>query len=312
MANIIVFGADGFIGKHLTRALAADERNSIIAFDRFADYANGEPHEFNSFTNITVKSGDFFNRNDVCSVLAGADYVFHLVSATNPASSINDPLIDIDLNLRASVDLFKACVDAGVKKVIFPSSGGTVYGDVSNPIISEDINAQPRSPYGIVKLAIEHYLRYFKSTFELDYVVYRIANPYGPGQNIYGKQGVIPIFMHKAISNEPIQIYGDGSMVRDYIYISDLIDMIVGSFVKENKYNEYNLGSGKGESIEEVVGAIEKCTGLNLQKDYQPAPASFVQKIVLDTKRFTDEFGIAPKISIEQGMEKTWEYVKGL
>lgn len=312
MAKIIVFGANGFIGKHLTLSLAARPNDTVIAFDKFSEYRTGEGHEFDDHENIVVVPGDFFNREDVRLALEGADYVFHLVSATTPASSANDPFVDIDTNLRATIELLELCVDAKIKRILFPSSGGTVYGDQKNELINEEALPRPQSPYGIVKLCIENYLRYFKYTHSLDYIVYRIANPYGPGQNIHGKQGVIPIFMHKAMSDEPLQIYGDGSMVRDYIYISDLIDMITGSFTREHQFSEYNLGSGTGESIEEVVDAIEECTGLELRRDYTPSPASFVHKIVLDTQRFTSEFEIEPKISIKQGMENTWKYVKRL
>ena len=204
MPRIVVFGADGFIGRHLTLALARQSADVVTAFDRFTEYRNGEGHVFSAHDNITVVPGDFFNRDEVQASLDKADYVFHLVSATTPASSANDPFIDIDTNLRATIELLEACVEAGVKRVIFPSSGGTVYGDQPATIIDEDALPQPRSPYGIIKLTIENYLRYFKYTHGLDYIVYRIANPYGPGQNIHGKQGVIPIFMYRALHDLPL------------------------------------------------------------------------------------------------------------
>lgn len=312
MAKVVVFGADGFIGKHLTHALANQTGTEVVAFDRFMKYRNGEEHEFSKHSNVHIVAGDFFNRDEVRNVLDGTDYVFHLVSATTPASSANDPFVDIDTNLRSSIDLFEACAETGVKRVLFPSSGGTVYGDVPDEIISEETNPKPRSPYGIVKLTIEHYLRYFQSTRGLDYIVYRIANPYGPGQNVHGKQGAIPIFMHKVLNDEALQIYGDGSMVRDYIYISDLIDMLVASYDKPVKHREYNLGSGSGQSINQIVEAIETCTGKSFSKEHVTASASFVQKIVLDMQRFKSEFNIEPKVDINQGMEKTWQYVKEL
>ena len=312
MGRLVVFGADGFIGKNLVNELAVNQSNHIIAFDRFSSYKNGEKHEFDGHSNVTIVPGDFFNRSDVENVLNKDDYVFHLVSSTNPAASDADPFIDIDTNIRSSVELFEICVEKQIKKVIYPSSGGTVYGDIESDLISEMTPAMPRSPYGIAKLTIEGYLRYFNFRHDLKYIVYRIANPYGVGQNVYGKQGVIPIFMHKYISGEPITIFGNGEMVRDYIYISDLVNSIAKTFKKANKYSEYNLGSGKGSSINELVEAIESIVGKKIIKKYIPAPSTFVEKSVLDNSRFIKEFGIEPKISLTEGIQKTWEYVNNV
>lgn len=313
MSKIVVFGAGGFIGKHLVEALAATSSNEIVAFDRFSKYQTGVEQPFRGLINVRVISGNFFNREEVASALAGdVDFVFHLISSTNPAASNKDPFIDIDTNVRSSVELLELCVENGVKKIIFPSSGGSVYGDVDENLLREDVLPLPRSPYGIGKLTIEHYLRYFKFSTGLNYVVYRIANPYGPGQNIYGKQGVIPIFMHKFLTKEPLVVYGDGSMVRDYIYIDDLINMILASYSKPNHFSEYNLGSGTGESVNELIAAIEKCSGSSIGKEHVEVPSTFVQKSVLDISRFSNEFGEIPFTPLEEGMRRTWEYVKQL
>jgi len=312
MDRIVVFGADGFIGRNLVYELANNKKYEIIAFDRFGGYKNGENHPFESISNVKIVPGDFFNRSDVYSVLKENDTVFHLVSSTTPAASNADPFIDIDTNIRSSVELFEICVERKIKKVVYPSSGGTVYGDSESDKISEMTPAQPRSPYGIGKLTIEGYLRYFKFTHNLDYIVYRIANPYGEGQNIYGKQGVIPIFMHKFVVNEPITVFGDGEMVRDYIYISDLIYAIANTFNLKNRYSEYNLGSGYGKSVNEIIGAIESVVGKQIEKQYLETPSTYVEKSVLDNTRFINEFSIQPMVSLEEGIRKTWEYVKSV
>lgn len=313
MSKIVVFGAGGFIGAHLVNALAGEAQNEIIAFDRFSKYQKtGTEQPFVNLENVSVVAGDFFNREEVSNALQGADYVFHFISSTTPAASSKDPFIDIDTNVRSSVELFELCVEHGVKKVIFPSSGGTVYGDVDSELISESMVPLPRSPYGIGKITIENYLRYFKFTSGLDYIVYRIANPYGPGQNIYGKQGAIPIFMHKFLTKEPITVYGDGSMIRDYMYIDDLIKMIVSSYAKDNHYSEYNLGSGQGVSVSDLITSIESCTDYTAQKVQIETPPTFVRKSVLDIARFTQEFGAPSFTRLEAGIARTWEYVKKL
>jgi UDP-glucose 4-epimerase len=311
MSKVVIFGANGFIGQKLTTNLAGSGEE-IVAFDRFSSYQRGANHPFDTSQNIKMVIGDFFNRSDVETALENADYVFHLVSATNPAASNNDPFIDIDTNIKSSIELFDLCTKNKVKKVIFLSSGGTVYGDLNSDRIDELALPQPRSPYGIGKLTIEHYLRYFKYVANLDYMIYRVANPYGPGQNIHGKQGVIPIFMNQFLTGQPVTVYGDGSMVRDYLYIDDLINMIVGSYKSDNKYSEYNLGSGKGVSVADILLAIEKFSGRSVKQNHLPAPSTFVHRIVMNIDRFVDEFGINPEINLEEGINRTWDYVKAI
>jgi UDP-glucose 4-epimerase len=313
MSRVVVLGADGFIGTPLVKALTNKEDiDEIVAFDRFSSYQDSTDHPFRDLSKVRVVAGDFSNRAEVSATLNGADNVFHLISYTNPMSSSQDPFIDIDTNVRNSIQLFELCVEQGVKKVIFPSSGGTVYGDIDSEKIDELTPPAPRSPYGIGKVTIEHYLRYFKAAHGLDYVVYRIANPYGPGQNIHGKQGVIPIFIYKFLTKAPLTVFGDGSMVRDYIYIDDLINMLVGSFAKEGQHSVYNVGSGHGISVNELIGAMEKYIGVAADKQQLEVPPTFVHKSVLDSSRFTDEFGIQAVTSLDEGIARTWDYVQSL
>jgi UDP-glucose 4-epimerase len=312
MSRIVVFGANGFIGRHLVRGLAADDNNQIVAFDRFLEYEQAAEQPFTDLANVTIVAGDFLNHDELSAILPGTDYVFHLVTTTNPAASAKDPFIDIDTNVRSSIALFELCAEHNVKKVIFPSSGGAVYGDADKEAIDETTIPMPVSPYGIGKLTVEHYLRYFKRDRGLDYIVYRIGNPYGSGQNIYGKQGIIPIFMHKFLTGEPATIFGDGSMVRDYIYIDDLISMIMRSYDKQNQFAEYNLASGNGYSVNEILDSLKSCTGREVPVEHPPTPAAFVQKSVLAIDRFEQEFGVQKFISLDEGMKRTWEYVKKL
>jgi UDP-glucose 4-epimerase len=315
MSKIVVFGGDGFIGRHLVKRLASINKDDVIyAFDRFSSYRTNLEHPFDKISNIQIIQGNFFNRDEVNDVLNDAKYVFHLVSSTNPATSQNDPLIDVDTNIRSSIELFQLCSEHSVKKVIFFSSGGTIYGDIDDKKIGENTLPQPISPYGIGKLTIEHYLRYFKKTHGLNYMVYRIANPYGPGQNIYGKQGVIPIFMHHYIKNknEPLTIFGDGSMLRDYIYIDDLISMVIESYNKVNNSDVYNVGTSKGVSINELVSAIEKCSLYSIKKKHIDTPSTYIQNSVLNISRFVEEFNLKPSINLEEGIRRTWDYVKNI
>jgi UDP-glucose 4-epimerase len=310
MTKIVVLGSNGFIGKHLTRTLAEDPNNNIVAFDGFKEYRQGQAEPFSDLQNVDIYLGDFLNTDDLDGALHSADYVFHLISTTTPASSDKDPLIDIDTNIKGSVELFNICLKNKVKKIIFPSSGGTVYGDSPTGFNKEDDLAIPYSPYGIGKLAIEYYLGYFKRTHGLDYIVYRLSNPYGPGQNIYGKQGVIPIFLNKILNNEELTIYGNGEMVRDYIYIDDAVNMISRTFRADTQHNTYNIGSGKGESVNQIVEILKQTTGQVINTTHVKTPLSYVEKSVLNTERFINEFGIGPETTLEAGIKETWNYIK--
>lgn len=312
--HVTVFGANGFLGRHLVLRLASMPGVTITAFDRFSSLKRDEAphHPFKNHTNITILPGDFFNRNEIKEALNGADYVFHLISSTTPAASIHDPLVDIDTNIRGTVELLQLCSEANVKKVLYFSSGGTVYGNVDSESIDETVSLAPLSPYAIGKVTIENYLEYFYNTHNLDYISYRIANPYGPGQNIQGKQGVIPIFMRLFSSGEPITIFGDGEMVRDYIYIDDLITMICHSFDKVTAFRAYNIGSGKGVSVNALVKAIEKTSDITPNKHFQPSPPVYVQRSVLNIDRFIEEFDIKPEVKLSEGIERTWKYVKSI
>lgn len=307
MKKIVVFGANGFIGKHLVAELSNTYPEvEITAFDIYTEKSE---QSFTRLTNVSIFRGDFFNINDLDKCLSNADIVFHLVSTTNPALSNNDPLKDIDTNVRGSIELFNLCTKHSISKVVFLSSGGTVYGNIDSDRINEDTVPKPLSPYGIGKLTIEHYLRYFKHTKKLDYLIYRVANPYGPGQNIHGRQGAIPIFMGKFLEKKPVTIFGDGSMLRDYIYIDDLVHMIVHSFSKETAHPIYNLGSGRGTSVSEIINSIEKNSGIRTKRLYVNIPETYVHSSVLNSERFLDEFSLQPTTTLDEGIQKTWKHI---
>lgn len=309
MAKIVVFGGNGFIGRYLVNGLSDNKSDEIYVFDRFSESHSFGKTVFDNIDNMHPVHGDFFNRDEVSEVLKDATYVFHLISTTNPVTSHKDPLVDIDTNVRGSIMLFQECAKNKVKRVVFLSSGGTIYGDVDSQKISELVVPRPLSPYGIGKLTIEHYLNYFFHNYGTEYIVYRIANPYGPGQNIEGKQGVIPIFINQFLKNGSVKIYGDGSMRRDYIYIDDVIQMILRSYKLNDANGIYNLGSGNGKSINEVVDAIESCAGYSIRKEFSQAPINYVKNSVLDTTLFTERFGFKPLVPMEEGIQRTWNYV---
>ncbi len=307
---ILVLGADGFIGSNLIKKLLKKNKYKIRAFDLFKD---GKTKNLKNIENkIEIFSGNFLNRNDLRNALKDVDYVFHFISLTTPGSSMEDPFIDVDTNIKGTLGLFEECVNAGTKKIIFSSSGGAIYGNSNSEFQSEEDNTNPISPYAISKLVIEKYLEYYRLNKGLDYLVLRYANPYGPGQNVVGGQGIIPIFLNLIKQNKCIHIFGDGENIRDYIYIDDMIDMTIQIFSKNTKYTIYNIGSGKGESINNVIKTIQTVVGKNISTVKQPERLIDVRRIVLDVSRVYEEINFIPKITLSRGIMKTWKWINNI
>lgn len=307
MAKCLVLGADGFIGYHLTMGLLA-AGHEVRAFDRMR---NGRPFNLpEEQPRMELFPGDFLNTNDLNQALEGMEYVFHLVSTTNPAVSAKDPLLDIRTNLRMSVELMQLCVQHHVKRFIFPSTGGAIYGQNVDHSLKETELTEPVSPYAIGKLAIEGYLRFFKHAHNLDYLAFRISNPFGVRQNVVGSQGVIPIFMNLLNRNQPLTVFGDGSMVRDYIYVTDNTDGLIRAFDQPAQHSIYNLGSGAGLSVARLVTLLEEVTGKKAQVNHLPSRPADIHRVVLDVSRFEKEFGTLAKTPMEKALAATWEFVR--
>lgn len=295
----LVLGANGFIGSHLVDELVA-AGYSVRAFDRFA-----REEQFDKSPQVEVFTGDIFDEQSLKKALKNVAYVFHCFSATTPFTSDQDAFSDIDKNLRPSVSIFEQCSKANIQKVVFLSSGGAVYGQVAEQKpAGEDDAATPVSPYGIVKLAIENYLAYFNRKTDLDYIVYRLTNPYGPRQ-ANNNQGVIPIFLNKVQNNEELVVYGDGESSRDFLYIRDATRMIVESFNHETKFKTYNIGSGSQTSLNQIIAAIEKATGTKPHIKHVESPKTFLQKAQVSMERYNQEFSARATTSLEDGIKKT-------
>lgn len=297
--SCLVIGANGFIGSHLVDMLSS-KGYPVVAFDKFSS-----PPKFNG-KNTTIFKGNFFNETDLSRAATGVSYVFHSFSATTPYSSDNDPYQDIDLNLKQSVKLFEICTKKPVKKVIFISSGGAVYGPVSEERLATEADAtSPVSPYGISKLAIENYLAYFNRKYELDYQIFRLTNPYGPRQVLRNNQGVIPAFLARIAKGQDLVIFGDGTTSRDYIYIQDAITMIINVFDKATNYKTYNIGTGIQHDLTTIAELLQKNTHKNVRITYKKAPRTFLQKTQVSIDRYCQEFGRPQFTSLEAGIKLT-------
>jgi UDP-glucose 4-epimerase len=302
--DVLVVGGNGFIGSHVVDALAA-AGHRVSVFDRFGV----EPTRWTA-PDVEAIAGDFLNQADVRAAVRGRDCVVHLLSTTDPATAEDDPTLDIRTNVTSSVTLFQSCVEAAVGSVLFASTGGAIYGDQgAKTVFSETDPTYPVSPYAIGKLTIENYLRYFRRKHGLSSTVLRLSNPYGPRQNPNKRQGIIPIFLRQIALGRPVTVFGDGTMVRDYIYVADLAEMVAATVGREPAQSLYNVGSGTGCSILEILDAVRTVTGIEPEITRRPQPSTFVDHVILDTTRFREEFGAFPSRSLIDGIALTWAEV---
>jgi UDP-glucose 4-epimerase len=301
----LVLGGGGFIGSHLTRGLI-EAGFDVVVFDKLNFSKKNISH---IKSNISVIEGDFSNEVDIVRSLKGIDYIFHLVSTTLPASSNKNPIYDAETNLISSLRLLDECLKNDVKKIIFISSGGTVYGVPKSIPIKENHPRHPICSYGIIKKTIEDYLYMYNRLHGLDYTVFRISNPYGERQNPLGSQGVIPVFLGKVAKDEQIVIWGDGMVTRDYIYIKDVVGVLVPALKMSTENKVFNLGSGIGTSLNELIEVMKKVTGKDIQPKYEKARNLDVPENILDIGLIKSELNWHPLTNIETGIANTYEFI---
>lgn len=293
----LVVGANGFLGSHLVDGLAQNGYR-VVAFDRYSSAPKFAEHQ-----SVEILKGDILSEPDLISTLEGVDYVFYSFSATTPFTSEDDPYSDIELNLKHCVSFFGSCVEKGVKKIVYLSSGGAIYGPTAEQKAAKETDLPlPVSPYGICKLATEHYLAYFLKKFGLPYLIFRVANPYGPRQVLKHSQGVIPAFIEKIQNNEQITVFGDGSSSRDYIFIGDAVDMMLKAFESEPRYNLYNIGSGRQTTLNEIIESLKRHMDRDFEVAFKPQPKTFVHSAQISIDRYTKEFGKPHITPIKQGI----------
>ena len=299
-ARALVVGGNGFIGSTLVKRLLADGY-VVRVLDR------GVPRVDFDWRGVDYVQGDLSGR-ELDDVVGGSEVVFHLASSTVPSTSNNDPHGDVTSNLLGALSLMHSMRRVGSSRIVFLSSGGTVYGNPPVSPVREDAPLCPISSYGVVKVAIEKYLGMYEALGDLSPLVIRPSNPYGPGQSIAGQQGAIAVFLGKALRGEPVEIWGDGSVVRDYIYIDDLVDMIMKA-ASGGVTGTFNAGSGRGYSLREVCDAIRRVSGVPLQILYRESRGFDVRRVVLDITAAREAFGWAPATGLDYGLELTWHYL---
>lgn len=300
----VIFGGGGFIGSSIADQLLM-EGHSLRIFERprVAPYRAFAEHE-----SVEWISGDLQSKHDLESAIAGMDGVLHLVSTTLPKSSNDDPIYDIQTNVVSSIMLLDAMVDLGVNKIVFISSGGTVYGRPQVVPVSETHPTEPEVSYGITKLAIEKYLYLYSQLHGIKPVTLRVANPYGERQRIETAQGAIAAFISRAVAGKPIEIWGDGTIMRDYIYIKDLARAFSSALTYEGDHKVFNVGTGVGTPLNTLVELIQSYLGRPVECVYKPGRPFDVPVNVLDCSLANQELGWSTKHELKEGLERTIDW----
>jgi UDP-glucose 4-epimerase len=263
------------------------------------------------FDQTRIIEGDFGDKTVASQALANVDTLFHYASTTLPATAYGHSIQDVTGNLLGTLVLMEAAVAQGCRRVVFPSSGGTAYGIPAQSPILETHPTKPICSHGIVKVAIEHYLHLMSVERGLRYTILRYGNPYGPRQRTNGAQGAVAVFADRILKQQPIELWGDGSVVRDFIYIDDVVRATTMVALSDASINQvFNIGSGVGVSIMELIKCLEELTGLKAIVRFG-APRPFdVPVNVLAIGKARESLGWSPRVALREGLQKTLEAIR--
>lgn len=307
-ALVVVLGGLGFMGSHISRALVGRGARVRI-FDRLyashALVADLEPH-------VEIVEGDINRSNDVIEAVADAGKVIHLVHTTVPGSSMADPVFDITSNVAASAAWLTRLSETDVRRIIYFSSGGTVYGVPRAELIDEEHPTDPISSYGITKLAIEKYVAMYSALANVGHCVLRPSNVYGEGQRLHIGQGVIGVLADRALRGDPLEIWGTGESLRDYLHVEDLVAATLALLDYGGPEHVFNVSSGAGHSVLDIVRVISDQLGFKPEIVFQPGRGFDVPVNVLDSSRLHAATGWRAAVRLEEGVARTVEWIKTL
>lgn len=301
----LVFGGAGFLGIHLCKKLY-EQGYEVIIYNRSSTRLEIFKKKFPL---LKIIERDFSVEKDFNHILTNIDIVFHLISTTNPANK--NVLYDFESNVLPTIRLLDACIENKIGKFIYFSSGGTVYGIPRYTPIDEGHRTEPISSYGIHKLAVEKCIEYYGRSYDLNFNILRISNPYGEGQNPFANQGVIPVFLAKALLEQPIEIWGNGSVIRDYIFVEDVIDACIHVIRYKGNRRMFNIANGKGYSLNELIYIMQKQIKKIINVTYIEERVQDVPVNILDISLVQNELEWQPHICLEKGIAKmvdAWDY----
>jgi len=302
MKKILITGGAGFIGSHLVDELIS-KKHKVIIVD---DLSTGQRENLNKqakFYKLDIQSPkleDIFKKEK-------PEAVMHLAAQMNVRKSIENPVFDAKSNIVGSINLFENCVQYKVKKLVFISTGGAIYGDGVRIPTPENALQAPISPYGIAKLSIEKYLHYYHNQYGLNYTVLRLANIYGPRQNYKGEAGVVAVFANQIKNNKPLFINGTGKQTRDFTYVQDVVQVCFKA-LKIRKVDIYNIGTGKETNINELAKKLVKISGVKSVIKHRAGIKGEQMRSCLSTNKIKKDLKWKQNYNLEKGLKETWRW----
>ncbi|MFX0122847.1 MAG: GDP-mannose 4,6-dehydratase [Candidatus Hodarchaeota archaeon] len=300
----LVTGGAGFVGSHLIERLLLDN-HSIVCID---DFSTGKEENLDNIRNeIKLTEGDIRDIDVIQKTVNEIDCIFHLAAQISVKRSVRDPLFDASVNIEGTINLLEAIKNSSVKRFIYISTGGAIYGEPVTIPVSETTLEKPISPYGISKLAGEKYLQWFHKVYGLPYTIIRPANIYGPKQDSLGEAGVISIFLGRIKNNKSLEIFGDGKDTRDYVYVKDIAEICINAMYS-SQIDTFNAGTGNQTDLLELIRIIEHVTKLKADKKFcDPRPGD-VHHIALDSTKAHEQLSWKPSTDLTTGIRETWDW----
>ncbi|MGB9720060.1 MAG: NAD-dependent epimerase/dehydratase family protein [bacterium] len=299
--KILVTGGAGFIGSHIVDAYVKDGHTVVI----IDDLSTGDIRNLNPRAE--------FYREDICSSDIEKiferhkfDVINHHAAQINVRRSLEDPLFDARVNITGSLNLLNLSSKYNIKKFIFSSSGGAIYGEPERFPITEDYQPAPLCPYGVAKLAVEHYIKVFAKLYNFKYVILRYSNVYGPRQISKSEAGVISIFINQILEKKECFVNGDGEQIRDYVYVGDVVKANLLALDAESNY--FNIGTGIETSVNKLLNVLGQILNKAIPHQHRAPIPGEVLKNVLDFSKAKKTLGWAPEISLIKGIELTYNY----
>ncbi len=305
MAKILVTGGAGFIGSHVVDLFVAQGYEVVIV----DDLSTGRASNLNpaaKFYQLDIRSPQL---REVFEA-EKPDYVSHHAAQMDVRRSVAQPLFDADINILGSINVIETAKDFDVKRFIYISTGGAVYGEPESLPCDESHPINPICQYGASKHTVEHYLYMYHVNYGLKYTVLRYPNVFGPRQDPHGEAGVVAIFAGKMLAGEAVMINGDGNQTRDFVYVGDCAKANHLALTVDHQPGIYNLGWGRPTSINEICSVLVNITGYTLPVEYGAAKVGETRHIYLDASKIKKDLGWEPTITLEQGLEKTVDYFK--
>lgn len=306
-SKILVTGGAGFIGSHIVDLLI-DAGHEVIVVDNLSsgneDNLNKHARLFKLDIQDTGLERIFMEERP--------EYLIHQAAQIDVRRSVADPVYDASVNILGTINLLQNCIAYNLKKVVFASSGGAIYGEQKFFPASESHPLQPISPYGIAKLTVENYLFYYLTVHGLDYVALRYANVYGPRQDPFGEAGVVAVFTKKMLNGEQAVINGDGEQTRDFVYVEDVARANILALTNNTYDKAFNIGTGIETSVNNLFDILKNIISPSIKKQYGSYKAGEQLRSVLDCAKAKVELHWNSEISIENGLNKTVEYFRSI